>query len=84
MGSTGSDTTAAAAAVQLALIRAASPARRIEACLGLSEGLIALCRATLRARRPDLDERELGLRWVELQYGAELAARVRARLVPRR
>lgn len=78
------DTSEEAARVQLQLIRSASPTRRLEACLGLSRSLIALSRASLRRRFPAFDEREAGLKWVEIHYGSDLAARVRSQLTSRR
>ena len=75
-----SDTSAEAARVQLELIRSASPERRVAACFGFSRSMIALSRAALRDRFPELDEGELRLRWVELNYGPELATQVRAHL----
>lgn len=78
-----SDTDDAAARVQLELIRRASPARRLQACFGFSNGMIALSRAVLRDRFPELDDRDLGLKWIELSYGAGLAAAVRARVAER-
>lgn len=75
-----SDTSPAAARVQLELIRRASPARRLQACFSFSKSMIALSRAALREGSPDCDELELRLRWVELNYGAALAAAVRANL----
>ncbi len=82
-----SDTSEAAARVQLELIRRASPARRLQACFSFSfsfsESMIALSRAALRDGHPELDEFELRLKWVELNYGADLATAVRARLPSR-
>ena len=79
-GAALTDTSPEAARVQLELLRSASPARRLEACLGLSRSMIALSRAALRDRFPGLDGQDVLLKWVELNYGAVLAARVRARL----
>ena len=79
-----SDTSEAAARVQLELIRRASPARRLQACFSFSRSMIALSRATLRDRLPELDDLELRLRWLELSYGADLAAAVRAHVSSRR
>jgi hypothetical protein len=78
------DTSEAAARVQLELIRRASPERRLQACLAFSRSMIALSRAALRARPPELDDLELGLEWVAQTYGAGLAAGVRASLASRR
>jgi len=79
-----SDTSPAAAQVQLELIRRASPARRLQACFSFSKSMITLSRAALRERLPELDDLELRLRWVELNYGAELATAVRAQVSSRR
>lgn len=79
-----SDTSDAAARVQLELIRNATPERRLQACFALSRSMIALSRAVLRDRHPDLDDLELGLKWVELNYGADLATAMRARAASRR
>jgi hypothetical protein len=75
-----SDTSEAAAQVQLELIRRASVARRLQSCFGFSKSMIALSRATLREGLPELDDLELRLRWVELNYGADLAIAVRAQV----
>ena len=45
--------------------------------------MIALSRAALREGLPELDDLELRLRWVELNYGADLAAAVRAQVPSR-
>lgn len=82
-GTLPSDTSQAAARVQLDLIRRASPERRLQACLALSDAMIALSRAVLRDRFPGLDDRELALEWLELNYGSELGAAVRARMASR-
>lgn len=79
-----SDTSPAAARVQLELIRNASPERRLEACFGFSRSLITLSRAALREASPGSDELELQLQWVESSYGAHLAAALRAHLSSRR
>ena len=51
-------------------------AGRLRAGLRFSHSMIALSRAGLRARNPDLDERALKLLWIEQNYGAELARKV--------
>ena len=38
--------------------------------------MIALSRAALRARNPELDECALKLLWIEQNYGADLARKV--------
>lgn len=71
-----SDTSRSAAAVQLALLRRMGSAGRLRAGLRFSGSMIALSRAALRARNPDLDEGALKLLWIERNYGAEIARKV--------
>lgn len=70
------DTSPAAAAAQLELLRRMGPGGRLRAGLRLSQSMIALSRAALRKRNPGLDERALRLLWIEQTYGAELARKV--------
>lgn len=74
--SSRSDTSRAAADAQLAALRRMGPDGRLRAGLRFSRSMIALSRAALRARNPDLDERALKLLWIEQTYGAELAHKV--------
>ena len=77
------DTSAEAERVQVELIRAASVARRLHLALGLSATIISAARRALARARPQESAREIDLRFVELQYGAEVAAGVRAELARR-
>ena len=77
------DTHPDATRVQLDLLRKAGMARRAELMRSLSSTVIGLSRRALREQMPCATERELAIRWVELNYGAELAARVSAYLVAR-
>ena len=70
------DTSPAAAAAQLELLRRMGPGGRLRAGLRFSQSMIALSRAALRRRNPELDERALRLLWIEQTYGAELARKV--------
>lgn len=70
------DTSSAAADAQLAVLRRMGPGGRLRAGLRLSRSMLALSRAALRARNPDLDERALKLLWIEQNYGADLARKV--------
>jgi len=70
------DTSPAVAAAQLELLRRMGPAGRLRAGLRFSQTMIALSRAALRRRNPELDERALRLLWIEQTYGAELARKV--------
>ena len=63
-------------AAQLELLRRMGPGGRLRAGLRLSSAMIALSRAALRRRNPELDERALRLLWIEQTYGADLARKV--------
>lgn len=68
------DTDAEAERVQLDLLRAATPARRAELAISLTATAIGLSRRALQRQSPGASEEEIGLRFVELNYGRELAA----------
>ena len=70
------DTSRAADEAQLEALRRMGPAGRLRAGLRFSRSMIALSRAALRARNPDLDEQALKLLWIERSYGRELARAV--------
>ena len=70
------DTSRGAAGAQLAVLRRMGPSGRLRAGLRFSRSMIALSRAALRARNPDLDEGALKLLWIEQNYGADLARKV--------
>ena len=70
------DTSRAADEAQLEALRRMGPGGRLRAGLRFSRSMIALSRAALRARRPELDEQALKLLWIEQNYGAELAREV--------
>ena len=72
------DTTQAAARMHIELLRKAGPARRAGLARSLSRTVIDLSRRALRERMPLASEREILLRWVALEYGADLARRVDA------
>lgn len=69
--------------VQLALVRSACIARRVERARSLSTTVVTLARRALRDRHPDWSEREVMLHFVELHYGDELADRLRDHLALR-
>jgi hypothetical protein len=79
-----SDTDPEAEAVQLSLLRAASPARRLRLALSLSRTVMSLSRDALARADPGASPEAIGLRFVELNYGAELAEALRADLRARR
>jgi hypothetical protein len=78
------DTHPSAADVQLRLLREASPARRFALTCSLSSTVLRLARQGLRKRHPELTDEELGLLFVEVHYGKDLAERVRHYLEKRR
>jgi hypothetical protein len=79
-----SDTDVEAERVQLELLRAATPAQRAGLAVSLTATAIALSRRALQRQSPGASEEEIGLRFVELNYGPELAADVAAYLRRRR
>jgi hypothetical protein len=78
------DTDAEADRVQIELLRAATPARRVALALSLTATVVGLSRRALARQDPSADEETLGLRFVELNYGRELAAELEAFLRTRR
>jgi hypothetical protein len=79
-----SDTSVEAAQVQYDLMGRAGPVRRFEMCREMTAGAIALSRRALARARPELSAIELSIEWIAIQYGTELADRVRRRLRARR
>jgi hypothetical protein len=77
------DTDAEAEAVQMKLLRQASPARRARLALSLSDTVLMLARRALRRASPGASEREIAIRFVELHYGAPLAEELRRFLASR-
>jgi hypothetical protein len=77
------DTSAEAERVQIDLIRAAPVARRLHLAWSLSATVISVARQALRRAQPDASSQEVDLRFVELHYGPDLAAALRAELVQR-
>ena len=71
------DTSRAADEAQLEALRRMGPGGRLRTGLRFSRSMIALSRAALRARHPELDEHALRLLWIEQSYGAALARDVR-------
>lgn len=77
MATLSRDTSAAAERVQIQLLRQATPARRFALARSLSRTTIELSRRAIREANPDWSEAQVLHRWVELHYGASLAARLR-------
>ena len=74
------DTAPDAERVQVALLGAAPVARRLHLALSLSATIIGVARRALARAQPLASARELDLRFVELHYGADTAAELRADL----
>ncbi len=79
-----SDTDPEAARFQLELIRRATPARRLRLALALSRTVLSLSRDGVARRMPGATAEEIGVRFVELHYGRELASALRSDLERRR
>ena len=79
-----SDTDPEAERLQLQLLRATSPSRRLRLALSLSRTVMSLARDGLARSFPGASTEEIGLRFVALNYGPELAEDVRADLAARR
>jgi hypothetical protein len=77
------DTDPEAEHVQLELLRKASVEERVALALSLSRSVVALSRDGIRQRFPGATEQEIGLRFVALHYGEELAEEMRAYLLAR-
>ncbi len=78
------DTDPEAEKVQIDLLRKAGGQRRVRMALSLSRQVIALARRAIQRAHPDASEEEVGLRFVELHYGRELAQGLRRDLEARR
>jgi hypothetical protein len=78
------DTDPEAERVQIELLRAAPVWRRAQLACSLSATVIDAARRALIRADPDADPVERDLRFVELHYGAEVAAGLRADLMRRR
>ena len=71
------DTHPAAEAVQVDLLRKAGVARRFALAASLTRTTIELSRKALRLRYPKANEDEIALMFVALNYGDDLALRLK-------
>jgi len=69
--------------IQIDLIRAVPVSQRLRMAFSLSATVIDLARRALAQAQPDASQEELDVRFVELHYGADLAALLRADLIQR-
>lgn len=74
------DTDAGSEAAQIGLLRTASVGRKIALAFSLTRTVVELSRRSLARLEPNASEAEVGLRFVALNYGDELARGVRQRL----
>ncbi|MEN8128440.1 MAG: hypothetical protein ABFR90_11665 [Planctomycetota bacterium] len=63
--------------LQISLIRNSSIAKRISKVRSLSESTIWLSRRAIMRANPDLDKKELDLKFVSYHYGEKLAGLLR-------
>ena len=71
------DTSPDAERVHLELLRQATPERRATLALALSQEVAQLARAAIRRANPSASEIEIDLQYIAIQYGQDLADRVR-------
>lgn len=64
---------------QVEALRRMTGARRLEIMAALSATMMRLSRRALRRANPNATEHELKLLFIELNYGRELADRIRAK-----
>jgi len=81
MQARSADTDPEAERFQIELLRRAPVARRVGLARSLSRSVITLARAAIRRTMPGATDQEVGLRFVELHYGRELAEGLRRRLL---
>ncbi len=79
-----SDTDPETERVHFELMRSAGPARRLRLALSLSRSVMSLSRDGLARGLEGASPRDVGLRFVALHYGADLAEELRAHLASRR
>lgn len=70
------DTNPEAEEVQLDLIRRMPPSERALKALRMTTRLIRECKAAIARNHPSLSQREIGIAFIELNYGKGLAAAV--------
>lgn len=78
------DTDPEAERVQIELMRRAGVGGRVRLAASLTRTVIALARRAIRLSLANPTDEEVGLRFVELHYGRELAEDVRRYLAARR
>ena len=77
------DTSVEAERVQIDLLRKAPVSRRLHLAWSLSATVISVARRALARAQPRASQQDLDLWFVELNYGPDLAAALRAELIRR-
>lgn len=77
------DTSDEARRVQIALLRAAGPDKRLQLMRRMTNDAIERSRAAIAERHPEWDELEVKLQWAEIHYGKPIADAVRRDLAER-
>jgi len=72
-----SDTHPDAERVQIELARRSAPAEKVAQVCALSEMAVRLSRRAIARANPGLSQQEVDWKWVELNYGRELAEALR-------
>ncbi len=70
------DTDPEAEKVQLDLIRLMPPSQRALKAIRMTTRLIRECKSAIARNNPEFTQREIGIAFIELNYGKELAAAV--------
>ena len=78
------DTAPEAEAVLIRLLRAKPPARRLEEAVAASNRVAEQCKQAIRRMNPKLSEAEVRLRFIEINYGKDLAENVKTYLAGKR
>ena len=84
MRARAADTDPEAERIQIELMRRAGVGARVRLDASLTRTVIALARRAIRRSLANPTDEEVGLRFVELHYGRELAGEVRRYLATRR
>lgn len=78
------DTDVDAETVQLELLRKMSPQKRAAKAIALSGQVIRMAKAAIRRQFPHFTEEQVGIKFIEVHYGEELASAVETHLQGRK
>ena len=77
-----SDTSPQAEKVQIELLRRTTAAERLRRTFSMTALVMQLSRRAIARAHPNLSEEERGRKFIEVQYGKDLAQRIRAWMGP--